>query len=166
MNKEEKRGGNMERLVSEKLERYEREEDELRFETFDNYTAWKVGNAIVEKAIKEELVIATSIRIGDFEVFKYGILGTNTENDGWMRRKVNTVNHLQISSIHAAAILEKENQTMEDYYSFNAEDYVCCGGGFPVKLKSGELIGTIAVSGLPDYEDHQVIVDVLTGFVK
>ncbi len=153
-------------LVSEKIERYEREEQALRFEAFDNHTAWEVGNAIVDKAMKENLVIATSIRIGDFEVFKYGILGTNPENDDWMRRKVNTVNRLQISSIHAAAILEKENQTMETYYNFNAEDYVCCGGGFPVKLNNGELIGTIAVSGLPDYEDHQVIVDILTGFIK
>lgn len=156
----------MEVLVDERIERYVREEQELRFEVFDNHTAWEIGCAIVEKAMKEDLVIATSIRIGDFEVFKYGVLGTNAENDNWMSRKVNTVNHLQISSIHAAAILEKENQTMETYYNFNRENYVCCGGGFPVKLKSGELIGTIAVSGLPDYEDHQVIVDVLAGFVK
>ncbi len=156
----------MEMSVKERIASYEQQEERLRFEAFDNNTAWTIGSLIVEKAMKEGMVIATSIRIAGFEVFKFGLVGSNAEHDYWMTKKVNTVNQLKISSFHAAAILEEQQKTMEEYYGFDPEKYVCCGGGFPILLKNGELVGTIAVSGLPDNEDHQLMVDVLTDFLK
>ncbi len=35
------------------------------------------------------------------------------------------------------------------------------GGGFPVTVKGAGIIGVIAVSGLPERQDHGVIVDAL-----
>ena len=40
-------------------------------------------------------------------------------------------------------------------------DYVLAGGGFPVTVKGAGIIGVIAVSGLPERQDHGVIVDAL-----
>lgn len=40
-------------------------------------------------------------------------------------------------------------------------DYVLAGGGFPVTVKGAGVIGVIAVSGLPEREDHGVVVDAL-----
>jgi tRNA (guanine-N1)-methyltransferase len=40
-------------------------------------------------------------------------------------------------------------------------DYVLAGGGFPIAVKGAGVIGVIAVSGLPERQDHGVVVDAL-----
>ena len=40
-------------------------------------------------------------------------------------------------------------------------DYVLAGGGFPVAVKGAGVIGAICVSGLPERQDHEVIVAAL-----
>ena len=39
------------------------------------------------------------------------------------------------------------------------------GGGFPVTVKDAGVIGVIAVSGLPEREDHGVVVDALCAYL-
>ena len=43
--------------------------------------------------------------------------------------------------------------------------YVFCGGGFPIRLKTGELVAVALVSGLPDVGDHGLIVDCLSKYL-
>ena len=40
-------------------------------------------------------------------------------------------------------------------------DYVLAGGGFPLTVKGAGVIGVIAVSGLPEREDHGIVVATL-----
>ena len=44
--------------------------------------------------------------------------------------------------------------------------YLAQGGGFPLRLKGSAVVGTICVSALKHYEDHQVIVDTLEKYFK
>ena len=44
-------------------------------------------------------------------------------------------------------------------------DYALVGGGFPIRLKSGELVAVAVVSAFPHYEDHQFIVDALAEYL-
>ena len=52
-------------------------------------------------------------------------------------------------------------------YSFNAryllppETFIASGGGVPLMLREGTLVGTASVSGLPDEEDLRLVVNVL-----
>ena len=43
--------------------------------------------------------------------------------------------------------------------------YVLAGGGFPVTVKNAGVVGVIAVSGLPERDDHGVIVDALCEYL-
>ena len=44
-------------------------------------------------------------------------------------------------------------------------EYVLVGGGFPVRLNTGELVGVITVSNLPHEQDHQFIVECLQEYL-
>jgi uncharacterized protein (UPF0303 family) len=52
-------------------------------------------------------------------------------------------------------------------YDFNSRfrlpesDFVASGGGFPLMVRGGTLIGTVGVSGLPDVEDHLLVTNAL-----
>ncbi|GAA6005363.1 hypothetical protein JCM10207_002953 [Rhodosporidiobolus poonsookiae] len=46
-------------------------------------------------------------------------------------------------------------------------DYLCHGGGFPVRIKGVEpIVAVIVVSGLAQEEDHQIIADAVEKYIK
>lgn len=47
----------------------------------------------------------------------------------------------------------------------DTNDYALVGGGFPIRLKTGELVAVAVVSAFPHYEDHQFIVDALAEYL-
>ena len=40
-------------------------------------------------------------------------------------------------------------------------EFVLAGGGFPIRVKGVGAVGVIAVSGLPQRQDHEIVVAVL-----
>ncbi len=44
-------------------------------------------------------------------------------------------------------------------HGLSTTEYVFVGGGFPIYLKSGELVGSLIISNLPHMSDHQFAVD-------
>ncbi|WP_244506482.1 heme-binding protein [Pararhizobium polonicum] len=52
-------------------------------------------------------------------------------------------------------------------YDFNSRfrlpesGFAASGGGFPLMLRGGTMIGTVGVSGLPDLEDHLLVTNAL-----
>ena len=47
----------------------------------------------------------------------------------------------------------------------SSREYVFCGGGFPIRLKSGELVAVALASGLPDVQDHGFLIDCLAKYL-
>jgi uncharacterized protein (UPF0303 family) len=43
--------------------------------------------------------------------------------------------------------------------------YAAHGGAFPVNVRGVGVVGTVAVSGLPQLEDHALVVEVLAEFL-
>ena len=44
-------------------------------------------------------------------------------------------------------------------------DYALSGGSFPILLESGLPVGTITVSGMTEWEDHQTAADAIASFL-
>ena len=109
--------------------------------------------------------MAIEITVNGHQMFKYAFEGATSNNDEWMRRKRNAVNAFHKSSMHLGTILENEEADMEKDYRLSEKDYAFHGGGFPIRLKNTGIIGTICVSGLPQEVDHQMVVDVLCGYL-
>ncbi|TIU11449.1 MAG: hypothetical protein E5W49_28110, partial [Mesorhizobium sp.] len=56
---------------------------------------------------------------------------------------------------------QRPDRSFKPGEALDISDYVLAGGGFPVTVKGAGVIGVIAVSGLPEREDHGVVVDAL-----
>lgn len=137
----------------------------LRFESFDNQTAWELGNLMVAELRRRDLKVCVAIwSTTGYVLFQYAAAGTTLNNQNWMTRKYNSVCLLERSSLASRAISELTGEGVETC-GLDPRKYVFCGGGFPIRLKKGELVAVALVSGLPDVGDHGLIVDCLSKYL-
>jgi len=57
--------------------------------------------------------------------------------------------------------LLREGLTLEDKMGLPLRDYAFHGGGFPIRIVGVGCVGVVAVSGLPQREDHELVTAVL-----
>jgi uncharacterized protein (UPF0303 family) len=91
--------------------------------------------------------------------------GITPDNWDWIRRKRNVVMRYQRSSYAIGLKYEKAQTTLHAKTNLDPRDYAAHGGCFPVFL-AGTCVGTIAVSGLPQRDDHDLVVRVLQEYLK
>ncbi|MBB3113834.1 uncharacterized protein (UPF0303 family) [Paenibacillus phyllosphaerae] len=149
----------------ERLEQMAREEQELRFSEFSNEAALRLGLAIIEEARASGKGITVEIYRQGQRLFAHAMAGTSADNENWIRRKNNVVNHFGQSSWHVALRVREEGKTLEADYGLPLVDYVGAGGGFPLFVEGEGQVGTITVSGLPDQEDHDLLIAALRRFL-
>ena len=110
-------------------------------------------------------------RVNGNTLFSYFSDGTNLMNEKWMGRKFNTVIMNERSSYLMWAFNEmggRGEDPVKDVAILGLEtkDYALCGGGFPIKLKTGEMVAVILASNLPHEKDHKFIVEGLESYLK
>ena len=136
-------------------------ERSLSFKNFCHDDGLNIALQILDK-VKNDKLKDVAIRVSYKRVTVFQYLMNKKKEEIWLRRKQNTVYDSGHSSLYTM-IQHIEKQT---YKSFeNNEDYVLCGGGFPI-IEDDQTVGAICVSGLKHDEDHQIIVDVLTNYLK
>ncbi len=59
----------------------------------------------------------------------------------------------------------KQKQSSLEERGLDPRDYAAHGGDFPIFVQEVGCIGAITVSGLPQREDHELVVEVLAGFL-
>lgn len=138
-----------------------RQEETLRFAHFDEDTAWQLGTRLQEKAIANAWPLVIDIRRFDRPLFFAARPGITSDNHDWVRRKNNTVQRFLRSSYRLRYQLALENLDISQRYFLSPADYASVGGGFPINVQGAGVIGSVTVSGLPDREDHRIIVDTL-----
>lgn len=138
------------------------QEKALRFDRFLNEDAFALGCFLVKRSAQLGLQMAIAIRkMNGNVVFQHCMDETTLSNENWMRRKFNTVRMTEGSSLRAWASSLLKNQDLAAQ-GLSAEDYVLCGGGFPIRLKTGETVAVLTVSSLPHLEDHAFAVAALS----
>jgi uncharacterized protein (UPF0303 family) len=152
--------------MEQEIERIARQEERLRFRTFDANTAWEVGTRLRTVAESRCVAIAIDIQVNGHTLFSAAMPGTTPDNIDWIRRKRNVVLHFHRSSYAIGLQLRKEQKTLAETIGVAARDYAPHGGCFPIKLHGTGCIGTITVSGLPQRADHELIVEVLAEFLE
>ena len=62
-------------------------------------------------------------------------------------------------------LLKSKGKRIEEAYLIPESEYAPHGGCFPVIIKDTGLIGTITVSGLPQEEDHKLVVEAIRDYL-
>lgn len=148
-------------MSAEDITRIAEQEAALVFPSFDEATAFAIGCAIRERALEGALPIIVDIQLWDRPLFYAALPGSTATNANWARRKRNVVKLLHKSTYRL--VLEKNlpDRIFPPSEGLDPADYVLAGGGFPITVKSVGVIGAFAVSGLPERQDHAVVVDAL-----
>jgi uncharacterized protein (UPF0303 family) len=152
--------------IDSDLEKIALQEKRLQFKTFDAEAAWAIGSALKAAAEKRGAAVAIDIQLLGHPLFAYAMPGTTPDNLDWIRRKRNVVQRYHRSS-YAIGLTHQRNQTtLQSKTGLDLKDYAPHGGCFPILLAGTGCIGTITVSGLPQREDHELVVSVLQGYLN
>jgi uncharacterized protein (UPF0303 family) len=145
------------------LEEHERR---LRLPGFDNDDAWRLGIALVELAVARRAPVTIDVRRGLQQLFHYALPGTNADNDAWIQRKSAVVDRFGSSSFLVGRRCAADGTTFEEQFRLGRDHFAAHGGAFPVLVKGVGMVGTVAVSGLPEAEDHALVVEGLERYLS
>ena len=141
------------------------EEQELQFAKFNEDTAWEIGSQLVEQSVSRDLPVTIDITRGDHQLFHASLSGTSADNDEWIKRKVRVVYRFGHSSFYIGQLLKSKGKRLEEAYLIPESEYAPHGGCFPIIVKGTGMIGTITVSGLPQEEDHKLVVQAIRDYL-
>jgi uncharacterized protein (UPF0303 family) len=134
------------------------EEEELRFDGFTNDDAWDLGSAIVAVARRDGAPVAVDVSRHGHQLFHAALPGTSPDNDSWIQRKTRVVHRFGHSSLFVRQASIERGTTFEAEFGLDPADYAAHGGAFPVVVRSVGPVGAVVVSGLPQLEDHRMVV--------
>ena len=141
------------------------EERELQFKKFDEIMAWQIGSQLVEHGLKKNLPITVDITRGTHQIFHASLHGTSTDNDEWVKRKVRLAYRFEHSSFYMGQLLKSKGKSIKEAYLLEETDYAPHGGCFPIIVKDTGMVGTITISGLPQEEDHKLVVQAIRDYL-
>jgi uncharacterized protein (UPF0303 family) len=151
--------------VDDILKQLLQEEQELQFTRFNEETAWEVGRLLVEHSRSGNLPVAIDITRGSHQLFHASLPGTSPDNDEWIKRKVRLVYRFGHSSFYVGQLLKSKGKSIEQAYLISETEYAPHGGCFPVIVRGTGMVGTITVSGLPQEEDHKLVIQAIRDYL-
>jgi uncharacterized protein (UPF0303 family) len=141
------------------------QESRLVFDQFDEDTAWALGVALREAALAAALPVAISIRRNGQRLFHAALPGSSADNDGWLGRKSAVVDRYGRSSLRVGEQFRVDGGSFDADARLHPSDFAAHGGAFPVLVRGTGCVGTVAVSGLPELDDHRLVVETLEVFL-
>jgi uncharacterized protein (UPF0303 family) len=142
------------------------QEQELQFPKFNEETAWQIGSRLVEKCAREGLPVTIDIMRGEQQVFHASLAGTSADNDEWIKRKVRVVYRFGHSSFYMGQLLKSKGKSIEEMYLIPESHYATHGGCFPIIVRGTGMVGAITVSGLPQEDDHKLVVQAIRDYLS
>lgn len=152
--------------IADLIARIEDQERRLVLPRLDNDDAWRLGTVLVELARARSAPVAIDIRRNGQQLFHCALPGTSADNDAWIERKVRTVNRYGHSSYLVGLRFKAKGTTFEESSRLDPDVYAAHGGAFPIILAGTGPVGTVTVSGLPQRDDHELVVAALEDYLK
>jgi uncharacterized protein (UPF0303 family) len=149
----------------EDLERIALQERELRLPRFDAHVAWELGSRLRTMALERKLSLVIDVRRFGQQLFYAALEGTTPDNGEWVRRKSNVVARFHRSSYGVGLTQKSKGTNLHERYGLPVADYASDGGSFPISVEGAGIVGSVTVSGLPQRDDHNLVVEGLCAMV-
>ncbi len=150
--------------IAEDIARIVLQESTLTLNSFSPEVAWQLGCLVRDLALARGLPLVIDVRrFGDPDqpLFFCALAGTTPDNPRWVARKAHVVGRFHKSSYHVGRLLEQDGRSFGTRYNLPEEDYAAHGGSFPIHVASAGIVGCVTVSGLPQRDDHNLVVEAL-----
>ena len=151
--------------MSDLSEQLAAEADELRFDDFSLEDAWVLGNRLRAAAAAAGLPVAIGIQLGEQRVFHTALPGSSSDNDNWLARKTRVALRFGQASLAVGEGFRDRGRDFDSDSRLDPGQFAAHGGVVPLRLKSGTVVGAVGVSGLPQLEDHALVVAQLRAFL-
>ncbi len=151
--------------LSEDQDRVALQERELNLPRIDAQVAWELGVLLRTLAEARGLAVVIDVRRFGQPLFYSALEGTAPDNVEWVRRKSNVVARLHRSSYAVGLKLQVKNETLTEQQGLPLADYATHGGSFPLIVIGAGVVGSVTVSGSPQREDHELVVEALCAFL-
>ena len=148
------------------IARIAEQESLLAFPSFDETDALAIGLSLHARAKAEHKAVRIDVRFWDRQLFALAMPGTDAANEDWVRRKANVVKRFQCSSYRKALEMKDAGIAFTAEHGTDPLDYAMAGGGFPLRIEGGPVIGAVIVSGLPQRLDHVYAADAIAAHLK
>ncbi|WP_097868672.1 heme-degrading domain-containing protein [Streptomyces sp. rh34] len=140
------------------------QERRLTLAHFSYDDAFALGSLLVALARERHAPVAIDIRRGAQQLFHAALPGSSADNDAWIDRKRKVVERYGESSYLVGTRFRAKGTTFEESSRLDPDTYAAHGGSFPIAVEGAGVIGTVTVSGLPQAEDHAMVVEALERF--
>lgn len=152
--------------IEDRIAILRKQEALAQFQNFSEETAFDLGSALYGIARSKRAPVVVNIRTADRALFHAAMPGATPDNDQWVRRKSNVVLRFHQSSLLYGQLLEEKGRTIGAEWGLDPLDYAGHGGSFPIRLKKTGVIAAITVSGLPQLDDHRMVIEAIGAFLK
>jgi uncharacterized protein (UPF0303 family) len=143
------------------LDVLKRQEEVLVFDGFDETTAFAVGTALRDAAWARQAAVVIDIRSASRRLYFAALPGATPDNEEWARRKGNVVLRCHAASWCVGLTLQAAGRSAWPDAALATAEFATHGGGFPVRVQGTGVVASIAVSGLPSRDDHDIIATTL-----
>ncbi|GHC53315.1 heme-degrading domain-containing protein [Neogemmobacter tilapiae] len=138
----------------------EAQEERLVFAGFDEAVALRLGQKLVELGLSRAHPIVITIRTPDRTLFHAALPGAKPLNDKWALRKSNTTLLFHEASYLVGSRMREKGGNLA-VHGCDSETYSESGGSFPIRVQGTGMIGAVTVSGLPQHDDHALVVEAI-----
>lgn len=129
----------------------------LELERFDEARALRLGQILLDMALAGKMPVVVNIRTADRTLFHAALPGAAPLNDLWARRKSNVALMFQLPSLLVGQRHKAKDESLERH-GLPVGDYADNGGAVPIRVRGAGVVAVATVSGLPQVEDHRLVV--------
>jgi uncharacterized protein (UPF0303 family) len=143
-----------------------KQEQQSQFQSFSEEIAFDLGSVVYGIARSKRAPVVINIRTSDRALFHAAMPGATPDNDEWVRRKSNVVLRYHVSSLQFGDSLALKDRVINPDMGIDMMNFAGHGGSFPIRVKKAGVVAAITVSGLPQLDDHRMIIEALDQYLK